>query len=116
MILITGRAAGTELTGSIYEPGEDPPAFRGAPDEDAAYVWICDAFYETESGGSTLEIDDRELTVAFERPMPQGFDTRDRAIAAATDHVRTQFARIGVDSGSVSVIVETVDAADPEFG
>ena len=116
MILVTGRAAGTELTGSIYEPGEDAPAFRGAPEEDAPFVWICDAFYETESGGSTLQIDDRELTVAFERPMARGFDSRSRAITAATEHVRTQFARIGVDSDAVEVTVETVDVADTEIG
>ena len=114
------------LTGAIYERDEEPPTFRGSPDDDAPYVWVCDEFYEVDSGGSTQQIDGREIRIAFERPMPRGFDTRERAIEAAIDHVRTQFARIGVTDvdveveGDVDVEVEgdvDVEAAgDAEVG
>ncbi len=106
MLLVRGRAGGTELTGTIYERGEEAPRFKGAPDEDAAYVWVCDEFYQVDSGGSTLEVADREINIAFESPMPRGFDTREQAIEAAEDHVRTQFARIGIEPEDVEVSVE----------
>ncbi|WP_247731660.1 DUF7113 family protein [Halovivax limisalsi] len=107
MLQVHGRAGETELTGTIYERGEDAPTFSGAPDGNAAYVWICDEFYEVESGGSRLELDGRALNVAFESPLPRGFDTKERAIAAAKEHVRTQFARIGVDPDAVDVTVDS---------
>ena len=113
MILVRGSAGGTALTGTIYERGEDPPTFRGSPDDDAPYVWVCDEFYEVDSGGSTQVLEDREIQIAFESPVPRGFDSRDRAIAAATEHVRTQFARIGVDE---SVEIEVVENAETEDG
>ncbi|PSQ93868.1 MAG: hypothetical protein BRD57_01310, partial [Proteobacteria bacterium SW_6_67_9] len=50
-LFVRGRGGGTELTGTVYEEGERAPSFSGAPDEDAAYVWVCDEFYEVESGG-----------------------------------------------------------------
>ena len=106
MLLVRGRAGGTELTGTVYERGERAPSFKGAPDEDAPYVWVCDEFYEVESGGTTQEVNGRELQIAFESPMPRGFDTREQALAAAKDHVRTQFARIGVDGGDVEIQVQ----------
>ncbi|PSQ26736.1 hypothetical protein BRD03_09040 [Halobacteriales archaeon QS_9_68_17] len=106
MLLVRGRAGGTELTGTVYERGERAPSFKGAPDEDAPYVWVCDEFYEVESGGTTQEVNGRELRIAFESPMPRGFDTREQALAAAKDHVRTQFARIGVDGGDVEIEVQ----------
>ncbi|MFU8867201.1 hypothetical protein [Natronococcus sp.] len=106
MFIVRGRAGGTELTGTVYERGERPPSFRGAPDEDAAYVWICDEFYEVDSGGSVQVVDGREVNLAFESPMPRGFDTREQALEAAEEHVRTQFARIGVDPESVELEVE----------
>lgn len=106
MFIVRGRAGGTELTGTVYERGERPPSFRGAPDEDAAYVWICDEFYEVDSGGSVQVIDGREVNLAFESPMPRGFDTREQALEAAKEHVRTQFARISVDPESVELEVE----------
>ncbi|WP_255148741.1 DUF7113 family protein [Halorarius halobius] len=109
MLLIRGHAGGTTLTGTLYERGEDPPAFKGAPDEGAPYVWVCDAFYEVESGGQLQRIGDRELRVAFESPMPRGFETRDRAVEAAKEHVRTQFARLGVVGDSVEVEVVKED-------
>ena len=105
MLFVRGRGGGTELTGTLYERGEEAPSFRGAPDADAAYVWVCDEFYEVESGGVTEEIGDREVHLAFESPMPRGFDTREDAVAAAKEHVRTQFARVGVDPDSVEVEV-----------
>ncbi|AUX09084.1 hypothetical protein AArcSl_1454 [Halalkaliarchaeum desulfuricum] len=104
MLLVRGRGGGTELTGTIYERGETPPTFKGSPDEGAPYVWICDEFYEVESGGSLQRVDGEEIRIAFESPMPRGFDTREDAIKAAKDHVETQFARIGVEEVSVEVI------------
>ncbi|WP_380680136.1 DUF7113 family protein [Salinigranum sp. GCM10025319] len=109
MLLIRGHGGGTALTGTLYERGETPPTFRGAPDEDAPYVWVCDEFYEVESGGSVTTIDDREIHVAFESPMPRGFDTKEQAIAAAKEHVRTQFARVGVPATEVRFEVERAE-------
>jgi hypothetical protein len=105
MLLVRGSAAGTTLTGTLYERGEDSPSFKGAPDEAAPYVWVCDEFYAVESGGSVQRVDGREVNVAFESPMPRGFDTKERALAAAREHVRTQFARIGVDEEDVEIEV-----------
>ena len=109
MILVRGSAGGTALTGTIYERGEDAPTFRGSPDDEAPYVWVCDEFYEVDTGGSTQVLDDREIQVAFESPVPRGFGSRERAIEAATEHVRTQFARIGVGE---RVDVEVIENAD----
>ncbi|WP_229113477.1 DUF7113 family protein [Halapricum desulfuricans] len=106
MLLIRGEAGGTALTGTLYEPGDDPPSFSGAPDDGAPYVWVCDSFYEVASGGQVQRIGDREVNVAFESPSPRGFETREQAIEAAKDHVRTQFQRIGLDSEDVTVAVE----------
>ena len=106
MLQVRGEAGGTTLTGTLYEDGEDPPEFRGAPDEDASFVWVCDEFYEVESGGLVQRVNGEEVRVAFETPMPRGFDARDRALLAAEEHVRTQFARIGVDPNEVEVTVE----------
>jgi hypothetical protein len=105
MLLIRGSAGGTTLTGTLYERGEEPPSYRGAPDMDAAYVWVCDEFYEVDSGGSVQQIGDREVNVAFESPMPRGFDTREAAVEAAKAHVKTQFQRIGVDAEDVELEV-----------
>jgi hypothetical protein len=104
MLLVRGRGAGTALTGTIYERGEEPPSFSGTPDDDAPYVWICDEFYEVDSGGSTQQVGGREIQIAFESPMPRGFDAREHAIDAAKEHVRTQFARIGVDDVEIEVV------------
>lgn len=106
MLLVRGSAAGTTLTGTVYERGEDAPSFKGAPDERAPYVWVCDEFYEVESGGLVQKVDGTDVHVAFESPMPRGFDTRDQAVEAAREHVRTQFARIGVDPEDVEIDVE----------
>ncbi|SDZ79962.1 hypothetical protein SAMN04488065_0406 [Haloplanus vescus] len=112
MLLIRGNGGGTTLTGTVYERGENAPSFQGAPDEDAAYVWVCDEFYEVESGGSTTQIDGRDVQIAFESPMPRGFDTREQAISAAKEHLRTQFARVGVPASTVEVEIEKADPAD----
>ncbi len=106
MLLIQGSAGDTTLTGTLFERGERAPTFRGAPDEDAPYVWVCDEFYEVESGGSAMEVGDRTVNVAFESPMPRGFDTRKQAVAAAEEHVRTQFARIGIPPNDVEIEIE----------
>jgi hypothetical protein len=114
MLLVRGSAGGTTLTGTIYERGERSPSFKGAPDEGAPYVWVCDEFYEVESGGSIQMIGDREVHVAFESPMPRGFDTRDAAIEAAKEHVRTQFVRIGVEPDDVAIeVVQTEPGVEP---
>jgi len=112
MLLVRGRGGGTALTGTVYERGEEPPTFKGAPDEDAPYVWVCDAFYEVESGGTAVEVGGEEIRIAFESPMPRGFEARERAVAAAKDHVRTQFARIGVPPADVEI--EIVEDAELE--
>ncbi|AZH25738.1 DUF7113 family protein [Haloplanus aerogenes] len=112
MLLIRGNGGDTTLTGTVYERGERAPSFQGAPDEDAAYVWVCDEFYEVESGGSTTRIDGEEIQIAFESPMPRGFDTREQAIEAAKEHLRTQFARVGVPEASVSIEIEKAEPMD----
>jgi hypothetical protein len=105
MLLVRGAAGGTALTGTIYERGEDPPNFSGSPDDHAPYVWVCDSFYEVASGGQSQTIDGEEIRVAFESPTPRGFEERDRAIAAAKAHLRTQFARLGVAETEVRIDV-----------
>jgi len=102
------------LTGTLFERGEDPPEFRGAPDDDAPYVWVCDAFYQVDSGGTTQELGEEEVQIAFESPMPRGFETREDAIEAAKEHVRTQFARLGVPEEEVTV--EVIEVADEVAG
>ncbi len=109
MLLVRGHGGGTALTGTIYERGESAPSFKGAPNEDAPYIWVCDEFYEVESGGSPTEVNGREIRIAFETPMPHGFETRDRAVDAAKEHVRTQFARIGVPEDDVRIEVIKVE-------
>ncbi|MDS0283344.1 DUF7113 family protein [Haloarcula onubensis] len=108
MLLVRGSAGGAGLTGTLYEPGEESPSYRGAPDGASPYVWVCDAFYEVESGGQPQRIGDRELRVAFESPVLRGFDDRETALEAAREHVRTQFARLGVPSDDVIVTVKPV--------
>lgn len=102
------------MTGTLFERGEDPPEFRGAPDDDAPYVWVCDAFYQVDSGGTTQELGEEEVQIAFESPMPRGFETREDAIEAAKEHVRTQFARLGVPEEEVTV--EVIEVADEVAG
>ena len=109
MLLVRGHGGETTLTGTLFEPGEEPPRFDGAPDDEAPFVWVCDEFYEVESGGSLAEIDGQPVRVAFESPMPRGFDSRTAALAAAREHVRTQFARVGVPGDDVRVEVERVE-------
>ncbi|ELZ06750.1 DUF7113 family protein [Natrialba aegyptia] len=109
MLMVCGCAGDTELTGTLYERGERAPSFEGAPNEDAAYVWVCDEFYEVDSGGTSQQVDGRDINLAFESPMPRGFDTRDQAVENAREHVRTQFARIGVDPSTVEFDIEKVE-------
>jgi hypothetical protein len=109
MLLIRGRVGGTGLTGTLYERGERAPSYRGAPDESAPYTWVCDGFYEVESGGQRQQIDGRELHIAFEEPLPRGFETKDRAIEAAKEFLRTQFARLGVAESDVEIEVLAAD-------
>jgi hypothetical protein len=112
MLLVRGSAGGTTLTGTLYERGETAPSFKGAPDEAAPYVWVCDEFYAVESGGQVQQVDGEEVHVAFESPMPRGFETRETALEAAREHVRTQFARIGVDRDEVDIEVEREHEAE----
>jgi len=111
MLQIRGVAGGTGVTGTLYEPSEEPPSYRGAPDPDAPYVWVCDSFYKVATGGQAQTIAGEEIRVAFESPTPRGFEERDRAITAATEHLRTQFARLGVPEEEVSVeVLEPTEA------
>jgi len=96
MLLICGLAGGTGTTGTLYEPDETPPSYSGAPTVEAPYVWICDAFYQVESGGQKLTTDHGTVQVAFERPTVQGFEQRNQAVAAAKDHIHDQLCRIGI--------------------
>ncbi|WP_136689805.1 DUF7113 family protein [Halorhabdus amylolytica] len=109
MLLIRGRAGGTELTGTLYEPGEAAPNYEGAPDVEAPYVWVCDAFYAVESGGTVQRIDGRDVNVAFETPAPRGFTDRDSAIEAAEEHLQTQFGRVGVSASAVEIEREAIE-------
>ncbi|MEA1931835.1 DUF7113 family protein [Halohasta litorea] len=111
MLLVRGHGGGTALTGTVFERGEEPPSYKGAPDDDAPYVWVCDSFYEVESGGSAMELDGEEIRVAFESPMPRGFESRQQALDAADEHIKTQFARIGVDRETVEIEVVPTDPA-----
>ena len=113
MLLIRGTAGGTALTGTLYERGERAPTFKGAPDEGAPYVWVCDAFYEVESGGQIQRIDGEKKQVAFETPAPHGFETREQAIDAAKEHLRTQFARVGVAAEDVEIEVLEAEYEEP---
>ena len=46
--------------------------------------------------------------------MPRGFETRGAAIEAGTEHVRTQFARLGIPADDVTVdVIEVADDATP---
>lgn len=109
MLLVRGLGGGTGLTGTVFERGEESPSYKGTPNADAPYVWICDSFYAVESGGSPIKVDGEEVRIAFESPMPLGFETKDQAVEAAKEHVVTQFVRIGVDSESVDVEVESAE-------
>jgi hypothetical protein len=112
MLLIRGLAGGTGLTGTLYEPGEQAPSYRGAPDDGAPYVWVCDEFYAVESGGRTVHLEGGDVQVAFERPAPRGFDDRGRAIEAAKAHIREQFARIGLTEAVDFEIEDPEESAD----
>jgi hypothetical protein len=96
MLLLCGLAGGTGTTGTLYEPGETPPSYEGAPTSAAPYTWICDTFYEVDSGGQRLDTDNGTIRVAFDRPTVRGFEHRDRAISAGKSHIRTQLSRIGI--------------------
>lgn len=103
MILVRGKAGGTALTGTVFEPDETPPEFSGVPEDGSPYVWVCDEFYEVESGGTVQKIGDRKVNIAFESPMPRGFETRKGVLNAAKEHLRTQFARVGVPREEVDI-------------
>ncbi len=64
-----------------------------------------------ESGGQVQQLGDREVRVAFETPMPRGFETRERAVEAAEEHLRTQFARVGIPEAEVEI--EVIRSAEP---
>lgn len=105
VLLVRGDALGTNLTGTVYEPNDEPPKYKGAPETDAPYVWVCDGFYEVESGGTKQSVGEKEIRVAFESPRPKGYETAEDALEGAAEHIRTQFARIGIDSDEVEIEV-----------
>ena len=98
MLLICGLAAGTGTTGTLYEPDETPPSYSGAPTTAAPYAWVCDTFYQVDSGGQALETDRGTIQVAFDRPTVRGFEQREQAVRAAKSHIRRQFGRLGIDA------------------
>jgi hypothetical protein len=98
MLLVCGLVAGTGTTGTLYEPGETPPTYRGAPTATGPYTWVCDTFYRVESGGYQLTTDKGTIQVAFERPTIRGFEQQEQALTAAKSHIRDQFLRIGIQS------------------
>jgi hypothetical protein len=106
MILVRGLAAGTGLTGTVFEPHETPPRYAGAPEDSAPYVWVCDEFYEVLSGGAAAVIGGETIQIAFESPLPRGFDTEPAALNAAVEHLQLQFARVGVPSEDVEIEME----------
>lgn len=109
MLIVRGTVNDVELSGTLYEPGDRVPRFKGAPNEEAPFVWICDEFYEVESGGQVQRIAGQDVNLAFERPMPRGFESKDQAIEVAKEHIRTQFARVGVAADEIDL--EVVEAA-----
>jgi hypothetical protein len=106
MIFVRGLAAGTGLTGTVFEPHETPPRYAGAPEDSAPYVWVCDEFYEVLSGGATAVIGGETIQIAFESPLPRGFDTEPAALNAAVEHLQLQFARVGVPGDDVEIEIE----------
>ncbi|MDY7082510.1 MAG: hypothetical protein SXQ77_08930, partial [Halobacteria archaeon] len=62
--------------------------------------------YEVESGGTVQEIGGKEVRVAFESPSPRGYDELEGAVEGAKEHIRTQFARVGVDEKDVVINIE----------
>ena len=106
MIFVRGLAAGTGLTGTVFEPHETPPRYAGAPEDSAPYVWVCDEFYEVLSGGAAAVIGGETIQIAFESPLPRGFDTEPAALNAAVEHLQLQFARVGVPSDDVEIQIE----------
>lgn len=109
MLLVRGQAGGTALTGTVYERDEQAPSFEGAPNHSLPFVWVCDEFYAVDSGGIVQSIDGEDINIAFESPLPRGFRTRQEAITAARDHLRTQFARVGVDPSEVQITCRRVE-------
>jgi len=101
MILVTGWYDDLGLTGTIYEPTESTPNYDGSPDFGDSYVWICDSFYQVESGGVTQELENGTVQLAFERPMKKGFRTYDEALSGARYHIKIQFQRLGLSDETV---------------
>jgi hypothetical protein len=96
MIHVRGFARDTPLTGTIYEKGERPPVFDGAPELESKYIFLCDSMYEVSSGGLEQQINGESIQVAFESPTKRGFDGLDGAVNSLKEHIATQFKRIGV--------------------
>lgn len=102
MILIKGDYNGTGLTGTVFEPNDTVPAYKGAPSVQSNYTWICDSFYEVDEGGTKQDIDGEEKSIVFERPIPKGFINKKQAIEGGKNHIRTQFQRIGASESDVT--------------
>ncbi len=83
---------------------------QGAPDEGTTNVGSVTLCTRSRAAGrsSPSATGDR---IAFESPMPRGFETRDAAVEAAKEHVRTQFARLGVAGETVDVTVQQAETA-----
>lgn len=74
--------------------------------EPASSALFSFPFPEVQPGGQLQHIAGQDVHLAVEHPMSGGFEERKQAAEAAKEHVRTQFARIGIDSGDIEIEVE----------
>lgn len=107
MILIKGSYKDIGLTGTVFEPDDEVPYYKGAPVVNSQYTWICDSFYEVSEGGTKQQIEGEEHSVAFERPTPKGFTSKEEAIKGGKNHIKTQFKRIDSSDADVSFEIIT---------
>ena len=106
MIFVRGWYEDTGLTGTIFEPDENAPTYDGSPNVRSPYVWVCDSFYAVESGGTTQEVDNKEVQVAFDPPVKKGFQNKESAMEGAKNHIRNQFLRLGLKEKEVEFEIE----------
>lgn len=101
-MVLCGLTDATGTTGTLYEPGESPPSYDGAPMAGSPYAWVGKFFYRVPSGGHELDTDRGVIRVAFERPTARGSEDRERAVTAAKTHIGNNSAGSGSTSTSTS--------------
>lgn len=107
MYQITGWVRGTGLTGTIFEPGEEAPKYKGAPDSsDSFYTFVCDSMYQVQTGGRIQYIGEEEINVVFEAPTIRLFDSMEEATEHAKSHITRQFSRLGQETESATFEIE----------